>query len=214
MLPSGAVLQTSIAPGQSRAGRDADKDSFLLRQLHRAPQGVIALDRHQDVEQLRGLRVLGQLGDEVRGPALHQVGTERRVALGDRAVVVARLRDAAAHDRGVVGLADHDLGLGPLLFEHPGDALEGAAGAETGHPVVQGLILEISEDLLGGGLRVDVCVGLVFELTAQEPAVGLGQLDGLQEHSRAFLGSRGQHHFGAQEAHHLASLDARSSRPW
>ena len=36
-----------------------------------------------------------------------------------RAVGVARLRDAAAEQLGVLRLADDDLGFGPLLREHP-----------------------------------------------------------------------------------------------
>ena len=53
-----------------------------------------------------------------------------------------------------------------------------------------------------------VCVGLVFKLSRQKPAVGFGEFDGLLDHTRAFLFGRGQHNFGPQKTHHLAALDA------
>ena len=57
-------------------------------------------------------------------------------------------------------------------------------------------------------LRVIVGVGLVLELAGQEPAVRLGELDGLHHHAEAALRLRGQHHLGAEEAHQPAPLDA------
>ena len=60
-----------------------------------------------------------------------------------RAVALARLRDAAAEHRRVVRLAQHDLRLGPVLAQHARDALERAAGAGAGHPVVEPLAREV-----------------------------------------------------------------------
>ena len=57
-------------------------------------------------------------------------------------------------------------------------------------------------------LRVIVRVGLVLELAGQEPAVRLGELDGLHHHAEAALRLRGEHHLGAEEAHQPAPLDA------
>jgi hypothetical protein len=51
----------------------------------------------------------------------------------------------------VVGLADDDLGIGPLFPEDSGDPLEGATGAETRHPVVEPLgasLLILTTDVL------------------------------------------------------------------
>ena len=73
--------------------------------------------------------------------------------------------------RRVRRLADDDLGVRPFLAEHARDALERAAGAEAGHPVVEPLAGEIVDDLARRGARMHVGIGLVLELARQEPAV-------------------------------------------
>ena len=133
---------------------------------------------------------------------------EEGVALGRRTVGRTDLTNAAAEDLGVVRLTRDDLGVGPLLLEYPGHALERASGPEAGHPVVERLVLEILQDLLGGGLRVHVGVGLVLELSGEKPAMVISQLLGLFEHSSALLRSGREDHLRSQEAHHLAPLDA------
>ena len=52
-----------------------------------------------------------------------------------------------------------------------------------------------------------VALSAVSNWRAQEPAVGLGQLLGLQVHPQALGGARRQDHLGAEEAHHAAALD-------
>jgi hypothetical protein len=54
---------------------------------------------------------------------------------------------------------------------------------------------------------VHVRVRLVLELTAQEPAVGLGELDRLREHAAALQRCGREHDLRAEEAHQLAPLD-------
>ena len=88
-------------------------------------------------------RIGGQLRDEVRRPALHRMRLERRMRRGGRAVGMARLLDAAAQELRILRLADDDLGVRHLLGEHARDALQRAAGAVAGHPVVELLALEV-----------------------------------------------------------------------
>ena len=66
---------------------------------------------------------------------------------------------------------------GRSLREHAPDALQRAAGAVAGHPVVEPLAGEIVDDLARGGARMHVGVGLVLELPRHEPAMRRGQLD-------------------------------------
>ena len=61
-----------------------------------------------------------------------------------RAVRLARLLDAAAEQLRVLRLADDDLGVGHLLGQHARHALQRAAGAVAGHPVVELLALEVA----------------------------------------------------------------------
>ena len=124
-------------------------------------------------------RIAGQFRDEIRAPALHRMRLEGRVRRGRRAVGVALLRHAAVEQRRIGRLADDDLRVRPLLGQHARDALERAAGAEAGDPVVEPLAGEIVDDLARGGARVHVGIGLVLELPGQEPAVRLGELAAL-----------------------------------
>ena len=114
---------------------------------------------------------------------------------------------AAGEHGGGVGFADDDLGLGAFFGEDAGDAFEGASGAEAGDPVVELVAFEVAEDLLGGGLGVEVGVGFVGELPGDEPAVLFGELDGLLDHAGAALGCGGDDDLGSEEAHELAALD-------
>jgi hypothetical protein len=59
---------------------------------------------------------------------------------------------------------------------------------------------------------VDVGIGLVLELAAQEPTVSASKLNRLGQHAGAHLIGWGQHHLGAQEAHELTALDAEALR--
>ena len=75
--------------------------------------------------------------------------------------------------------AENDFGVGTLLAQHAPDAGHGPAGAVSGDPVVEPVAVEIGHDFRRRGLLVDVGVGFGFELPGQEPAILLGQLDGL-----------------------------------
>ena len=55
---------------------------------------------------------------------------------------------------------------------------------------------------------MNVGIGFVFELTREEPAALLGELDGLRHHAHPALRRRSQHHLGAQETHQLPPFDA------
>src|SRR5690606_18890228 len=104
---------------------------------------------------------------EVGRPALHGMRAEQRVAFAASTVVP----DAAGKDRHVVRLADHDSGLWAFGLQHPGYALQRAAGAGAGHPVVEWRVGEVSENFPGCGARVEIGISLVLELAAEEPAV-------------------------------------------
>ena len=106
------------------------------------------------------------------------------------------------------GSQTHDLGVRHFLGEHARHALQRAAGAVAGHPVVELLALEVVDDLARRGARMDVGVGLVLELAGQEPAVRLGELDRLGHHADAAPGRGREHHLGAEKAHQPAPLDA------
>ena len=47
---------------------------------------------------------------------------------------------------------------------------------------------------------------------AQEPTVGVGQLNGLLIHAVPLQGARGQNDFGAQHAHELTAFDGKAVR--
>ncbi len=125
-----------------------------------------------------------------------------------RAIVSARLRDAARQHGRIIRLADDNRRAGTSLAQHAGDALKRAAGAEAGDEVVEADIFEVLEYLDCRGFRMKVGIGFVLELAAQKPAMRLRELDGLGEHAAAFLRRRCQHDLRAEEAHHLAALDA------
>jgi hypothetical protein len=176
----------------------------------RAAEGVRAVHRDDAVDQAAS--VLDQLGDEVGADALDRVGPGHRVAAARQAVLGPRLLDAAGEDRRVVGLDDDDPGPRGSRLEHAGDALERAAGAEAGDPVVEPELGEVLQDLDRRRARVDLGVGLVLELAGHEPAVRVGQLLRLAEHADAGLDGGSEHDLGPVEAHELAALDAERLR--
>src|ERR1044071_5576095 len=129
------------------AAGDAGEDAGFLRQLARAAQRIAALDGQDLVDQSGPDRVLGELWNEVRRPALHQVRAEERMAFRWRAVGATCLYHAAAQERRVVGLANNDLGLRPFLLQHARNALQRATGPHPGDPIIEPLAFEILEDL-------------------------------------------------------------------
>ena len=98
--------------GKGGAGGHAHENALALRQLARQAHGVGAVDRQHAIDQAHRDRVLGELGDEVRRPALHHVRARERVAFGRTAVGGARLRDAAREHWRIVRLAYRDPGVG------------------------------------------------------------------------------------------------------
>ena len=129
------------------------------------------------------------------------------MALGRLALGVAFLRRAGTDQRGVGGLRQDDLRVRAFLAQHAGNARDGAAGAIAGHPVVELLALEVGHDLARRGVFVDLGVGGGLELAGQEPAVLLGQFNGLVVHAGALEFLWRQHDLGAEEAHQPAALD-------
>ena len=85
--------------------------------------------------------------------------------------------------------------------------VEKDAGAGAGYPEIERRVGEILQDLDRRGPRMDIGVGLVLELAAEEPTVFLCQPFGQGEHARTALRSFGQNDLGAEEAHQLAALD-------
>ena len=73
----------------------------------------------------------------------------------------------------VGGLDGDDLRAGDALLEHLADAGDRAARADAGDEVVD-LAVGVADDLLGGGLAVDLGVRLVLELPGEDRAGGLG----------------------------------------
>src|SRR5690606_31664681 len=132
--------------------------------------------------------------------------------LGGRAVRRTPLPDPAAEHLRVVGPGGDDLRRQPGLLQRARDALQRAAGPETGNPIVEPLAGEVGDYLLRRRRGMHVGVRLVLELPAQEPAVRLGELDGLLQHAGAFFGGRRQHDLRAEEAQQLAALDAEAFR--
>ena len=131
---------------------------------------------------------------------------ERGVAGGWRVVGLPLLRTAAADQLRVGRLAEHDAGVGPLLAQHAADAGDCASGSIPGHEIIEPRAREIIDDLARRRRLVNIGIGLCLELAGEEPAVGLGQLDGLVVHAESLLGARRQHHLGAEHAHQLAAL--------
>ena len=113
LLPAGARRATSSAAASVAPLDGADEDAFLRRASSRDRRSASAPATGTISSiSLLGHGGLGEARDEVRAPALHQVRAEVRMALLRAAVGVARLRDAAAEHRRVVGLGRDDADAG------------------------------------------------------------------------------------------------------
>ena len=154
--PFGASAATFRAPANVAPAVMPTKMPSLRASspLHLMPFG--ARDVNDPVDHLHVDGVCGQLRDEVWRPALHGMRLEGRVGRGRRSVGIALLLLAAAEQLRVLGLAEHDLGVGHFLGEHARDALQRSAGAVAGHPVVELLALEVVDDLARRGAGMDV----------------------------------------------------------
>ena len=130
------------------------------------------------------------------------------MAFRRRAVGAACLRNAAAQKRRIVRLANDDLRFRPFFPQHARNALERPARAHAGDPIVEPVSLEVLQDFDRGGFGMEVRVRFVLELAAEEPAMGLRELQRLGDHAAAFFGRRREDHLGTQETHQLAPLDA------
>src|SRR6478609_5914836 len=100
---------------------------------------------------------------------------ESGVADGRRISIATRLRDAAADQLGIGGLAEDNLRIWTLPTQDPGDACDCATGAIASDPIVQPLTGEISQNFARGGILVHLGVVGGFKLVGQEPAIGVGQ---------------------------------------
>src|SRR5262245_58595092 len=99
---------------------------------------------------------------------------EEGMAFRRRAVGAACLPDTAAQKRRIVRLANNDLRFRSFLLQHPCNALKRAARTHARNPIVEPVPLEILENFDSRGLGMEVGVGFIFELSAEEPAVRLG----------------------------------------
>src|SRR5690606_29348341 len=91
--------------GQGGSGGNSGEYPLLQRKLARATQRIVAADRYDRVDQSGIDRILGELGDEVGRPALHEMRPEQRMALARPAIMRWRLRDTARQHRRVVRFA-------------------------------------------------------------------------------------------------------------
>ena len=115
-----------------------------------------------------------------------------------RAVCIALLLNSARQHRRIVGLADHDLRLRPLLSQHARHAFQRSAGAESRHPVIEPFALK--------SFRISCAVGgsacrhsLRSKLACVVPAVLFGQFHCLVDHAHRAGRSRGHNHLGAEK---------------
>ena len=130
------------------------------------------------------------------------------MTLRDRAVGFASLGDTAAEHCRVIRLTDNDLRSWAFFLQHPRHAFERSAGTKTGDPVVESVIGKSRKNLRCRRPGVRVCVGLVLELSHEEPIVFCREFNSLGQHATAFERRRCEYDLGAQEAHHLAALEA------
>src|SRR6185437_6784020 len=87
------------------AGRDADKDAFLRRQLLGTAKRFGTRNRQDAVDELHRHRIAGDLWNEVGCPALHRMRLEARMSRGRRAVRVPLLLDVATEQLRILRLA-------------------------------------------------------------------------------------------------------------
>ena len=205
----GQRLGDRLRGDERGARREAAEDALAPGEVAGGGErpGAAYPDHPVDVAGVEG--ALRQLRDEVRGPALHQVGAEHRVRGGGAAVVAHRLGDAAGEDRRVVRFGDDHLHLRPLGLQHAGDAVQGAAGAGAGDEGVEAAALEGGEDLARGGAGVGVGVGPAAS------AAGRPGLAALRAPAGAAGGSEPRHaagDLGREAGAGLLSRDDRADR--
>mmetsp|Transcript_11116 Transcript_11116/g.21568 ORF Transcript_11116/g.21568 Transcript_11116/m.21568 type:complete len:259 (-) Transcript_11116:95-871(-) len=135
------------------------------------------------------------------------MGREGGVRAQGRAVLLAFGFDPALKKSCVLRLGQHDLDFRAIGFESLAHTVERASRAVARHPVVKLLALKVVEDLLAGGGLVELPVGLVLELVAEEPAVLLAQLLRLAHHARALARLGCHNHLCAEHAHESPPLD-------
>ena len=78
---------------------------------------------------------------------MHGMRPEGGVSGGRGAVRVALLRDTAFEQRRLLRFAHDDLRIRKLLCKNAGHALERAASAIPGHPVIEPLAGKVCDDL-------------------------------------------------------------------
>ena len=102
---------------------------------------MLAVDRHDLVEQVHVHRVFGQFGDEVRRPALHEVGPEAGMSRG---CGPARGKRLAGTEPGILESITEGLGSGIVRMDVKGDIYDPEITTKT-LPV-----LEATLGILGG----------------------------------------------------------------
>src|SRR6478609_4142477 len=175
--------------GSARA--DADEQTLLGRGAPGPLHGRLGVDVDDLVVELG----VEDLRDEVGAEALDLVGAGL----------------AAVEDRGLRRLDGDDLHTGLAGLEDLADSRDGAARADAGDDDVD-LAVGVLPDLLGGGLAVDLRVGLVGELAREHPATLGGDLGGLGDGALHAGGRVGQDELGAEGPQQRAALLAHRLR--
>src|SRR4051794_30080497 len=124
-----------------------------------------------------------------------------------RAIGIASLDDAARQNRRVLRLGDDDPGLRTPGPQHTRDTFQCASGSRASDKVVRRSVAKVTQDLLGGGLAMDLCVRFVLELSRPEPAMGRGKLPRFIDHASSLGGGWRQHDAGTEEAHQPTPFD-------
>ena len=154
--PFGASAQTRSAPAKVAPDVMPTKMPSFCASSWRQRIASGARDRDDAVDHLHGHGIGGQLRDEVRRPALHRMrleGRMRRRRASRRHCAPARCRCRAA---GASSGSHTMIFVSGISFaQHARDALQRAAGAIAGHPVVEPLALEVLDDLARGGAGMD-----------------------------------------------------------
>ena len=120
----------------------------------------------------------------------------------------ARLWDATRQQRRFGGFGDDYFGIWPLFGQNARDATQRAASAVSGDKVIEAFAFEGFDNFASRGGRVNIGVGLIFELTGQKPAVRFGQLHGFRHHAHAASGGWCEHDFRTEIAHQFATFNA------
>src|SRR6478672_9809976 len=152
------------------------------------------------------------LGRGAPGPLHGRLGVEdRRDEVGAEALDLVGAGLAAVEDRGLRRLDGDDLHTGLAGLKDLADTRDRAAGADAGDDDVD-LAVGVLPDLLGGGLAVDLGVGLVGELAREHPATLGGDLFGLGDRALHAGGRVGQDELGAEGPQQRAALLAHRLR--